>query len=110
MGLRPIRTGSQDSAELALYAAELDAAEPPLPQLGSPPFAAPGFFSTFYGMMVDVYAVSVGPEKHAFHIALWLAVFNQVGALGLSVTLAAVLPCATPLIVADTPLTGTMRP
>lgn len=42
-------------------------------------FAAPGFFSTFHGMLLDVHSVSVGPERHAFHMALWLAVFNQVG-------------------------------
>ena len=56
-------------------------AEPlrPLPA-GELLYGPPRFWTTFHDMLVDVYTVSVGPEKRAFQIALWLAIFNQARA------------------------------
>ncbi len=45
-------------------------------------YGPPRFWTTFHDMLVDVYTVSVGPEKRAFQMALWLAVFNQARAGG----------------------------
>ncbi len=53
-------------------------------------YGPPRFWTTFHDMLVDVYTVSVGPEKRAFQIALWLAVFNQARAVLMRVTSAAV--------------------
>ena len=58
----------------------------PAEQLRPPPagellYGPPHFWTTFHDMLVDVYTVSVGPEKRAFQMALWLAVFNQARVL-----------------------------
>ena len=55
----------------------------PAEQMRPPPagellYGRPRFWTTFHDMLVDVYTVSIGPEKRAFQIALWLAIFNQV--------------------------------
>lgn len=73
-GLRPIRTRSEDT-EGAFFT---EPGEVPRPQPGDAAYGPPGFWSTLQGVLTDVYAVAIGPEKHAFHMALWLAVFNQV--------------------------------
>ena len=73
-GLRPIRTRSED-AERAYFT---EPSDPPRLQPGDATHGPPGFWSTFHGVLTDVYVVAVGPEKHAFQMALWLAVFNQV--------------------------------
>jgi hypothetical protein len=54
------------------------------PVAGELLYGPPRFWTTFHDMLVDVYTVSVGPEKRAFQMALWLAIFNQARSLACS--------------------------